>query len=134
MVNAKKNAKAVGNKIKIDPVMMAMMEERIRQRVEEEKRKLETEMRPAQEGPVLSPEEIKELQEYRKKFAELEEAKQTLVCSCIAVPGFLCVSGEVFPMSLCRYCRCMACRPRQRAKSTDLATKCHLRCNLKFNG
>lgn len=79
MVNAKKNAKAVGNKIKIDPVMMAMMEERIRQRVEEEKRKLETEMRPPQEGPAMSPEEIKELQEYRRKFAELEETKRTLV-------------------------------------------------------
>ena len=61
--------------------MMAMMEERIRQRVEEEKRKLETEMRPPQEAPALSPEEIKELQEYRKKFAELEETKRTLVCS-----------------------------------------------------
>lgn len=85
MVNAKKNAKVVGNKIKIDPVMMAMMEERIRQRVEEEKRKLETEMRPTQEVHALSPEEIKELAEYRRKFAELEQAKQSLVRSpCVA--------------------------------------------------
>ena len=59
----------MGNKIKIDPVMMAMMEERIRQRVEEEKRKLA--------GP--SPEEIRELEEYRRKFAELDEAKKNLV-------------------------------------------------------
>jgi DNA repair ATPase RecN len=79
VVNAKKNAKVVGNKIKIDPVMMAMMEERIRQRVEEEKRKLESEMRPTQEAPALCPAEIKELEEYRKRFAELEEKTASLV-------------------------------------------------------
>lgn len=90
VVNAKKNKGAsVGNKLKIDPVMMAMMEERIRQRVEEEKRKLA--------GP--SPEEIRELEEYRRKFAELDEAKKNLVRLCGT--EIFCIAFTFPSCSLC---------------------------------
>jgi Kinesin motor domain len=96
VVNAKKNAgsKAGGNKIKLGPVEMALMEARVQQRLQEEMRKWQAMQQP--EGWEMSEEERRQLEEQRKELEDLrEQLKKSNMGVCTSVvhriqPTFTC--------------------------------------------
>lgn len=94
VVNAKKNAGGglqggYGNKVKLDPIVLALMEKRVAEQVEIERKKLMSQFQHsnhgAGEGGTMTTEQLQELEALRKRVEELDSRSKALVWKRIAV-------------------------------------------------
>lgn len=90
VVNARKNAGGglqggYGNKVKLDPIVLALMEKRVAEQVEVERKKLISQFKQsnagASEGEAMTSEQLCELAALRKRVEELDSRSKALVRS-----------------------------------------------------
>lgn len=88
VVNAKKNAGGglqggYGNKVKLDPIVLALMEKRVAEQVEIERKKLMSQFQHssggAGDGDAMTAEQLQELEALRKRVDELDSRSKALV-------------------------------------------------------
>lgn len=95
VVNAKKNAGGglqggYGNKVKLDPIVLALMEKRVAEQVEIERKKLMTQFQQSNgdngERDTMTDEQLAELEALRKRVEELDTRSKALVGTCGLLP------------------------------------------------